>query len=743
MTYFTVSAAYTVMNMLLAAVVYIKSRKNQITRYYLFCVFCLTVFGIGSIVISEPIHPDLKSVLHHAILFVYAIFPFLFIHFTTYFVRRKDIIRSLTASTAIYSVGLFSYAMILLGYIPRPISDTGIITQAGYIFYITWMSIFFSIGIAMLFEVMRQFHRTVKKGNIVFVGSAFLLLILPGPFMDSLFFGVFHFNAESYYYLCTLALIIALYFIFRHKIILNTMYDALKSALGVMNDIFIKTDEHFQIEMIKGQAVSDLLGYEEEELVGKPFGEMIRERDYLAAYRNFVLSQKMHESYFDADVIRKNGETVPMNFSFTPMFDEEELTGFVSVGRDMTDRRKLEEQLRQSQKMESLGTLAGGIAHDFNNLLQIMSLSMFSLKRRPLDETTVIKVVDINTSTIERGKKLIQQILTFARKAEVQFEPVNVNTLIEEVTKLIRETFPRTISINTSLEPSLPPVMADINQLNQVLLNLCVNARDAMGQNGSIMLKSELINGWDVKKTFADAPEDRYVAISVIDTGSGMDEKVRSRIFEPFYTTKELGKGTGLGLAVVYGIVTAHKGFIDVRSAVGVGTTFLLYFPVPKKVNHQGKKVHDGITELHSGWGTILFVEDEKIISQAISTLLESYGYTVMTAFDGFEAVEIFKQARDTISLVVMDVGLPKLNGWEAVEKIKAIQSDVGIIMASGYLDPKTKSAKRVDGDEEYIRKPYNPEELLSVIERVLRKDGSKQEPQFVTLVNDSESKRS
>jgi PAS domain S-box-containing protein len=631
--------------------------------------------------------------------------------------------------------------MILLDYIPKPITETGAITQTGYIFYLTWMSIFFSVGIAMLFEIMRQFRRTVKKANVVFIGSAFLILILPGPFMDSLFFGVFHFTPESYYYLCTLALIIAVYFIFRHKIILNTMYDALKSALDVMNDIFIKTDENFRIELIKGKAVSNLLGYTEEELIGRPFSQVIREHEYLNEYRNFVLSKKMNESYFDAEMLCKNGTIVPMNFSFTPMFDEEELTGFVSVGRDMTEWRKLEDQLRQSQKMESLGTLAGGIAHDFNNLLQIMLLSISNLKRKPVDDTKIAKVIDVSTTTIERGKTLIQQILTFARKADVQFESVNVNTTVEDIIKLLRETFPRTITLNTSLEASLPEVMADANQLHQVMINLFVNARDAVAQNGSILLKTELVNGWDVKKSFPDAQEERYVCISVTDTGCGMNENVRGRIFEPFYTTKEQGKGTGLGLAVVYGIVTAHKGFIDVQTTVGVGTTFLLYLPVPKKSDHHDKKVSNGFTELHSGSGTILLVEDEKIISQAISTLLESYGYKVIAAFDGYEAIEAFERQPDTISLVVMDIGLPKLNGWEAYEKIKSIKSDVKVIMASGYLDPKAKSERRINGSEEFIKKPYNPEELLIAIDRKLRRSERVEDAPTISVANGNDIK--
>jgi len=723
MTYFTVSAAYTAMNLLIAIIVFIKSYKNQITRYYSFCIFCIIFFGVGTFILTKPIAPNLRSVIMHSILFVYAVYPFLFIHFTTYFVRRKEIIRSLPTSMAIYSVALFSYAMILLGYIPMPITREGMVTPTGYIFYLTWMSIFFSVGIAMLFDISRQFRKNVKAANPIFVGSALLLLILPGPFMDSVIFGVFHLNAEWYFYLCTLALILAVYFVFRHKILINTMYDALKSALGVMNDIFIRMDDHFQIEMIRGQAVQNLLGYTEEELMGKSFGMLIDGPEYLDEYRTFVLTKKMHESYFDASVICKNGNKVPMYFSFTPMFDEDELTGFVSIGRDMTDRKKLEEQLRQSQKMESLGTLAGGIAHDFNNLLQIMLLSVSNLKRKPVDDARISKVIEVSTTTIERGKMLIQQILMFARKTDLQFESINLNALIEEVVKLLRETFPRTVSINTTLDYSIPNVMADSNQLNQVLINLCVNARDAMPHNGSILLQTELVTGWDVKKSFPDAREDRYICISAIDTGSGMDEKVRNRIFEPFFTTKEQGKGTGLGLAVVYGIVSTHKGFIDVQSTVGLGTTFLIYLPVTQRLNQQIKKIKAGIAEPHSGSETILLVEDEKIISQAVSVLLDSYGYTVITAFDGIEAIEAFERSRDTISLVIMDIGLPKLSGWEVYEKIKSLRTNVKVIMASGYLDPKTKSEKRLNGSEEFIKKPYDPEELLFAIRKMLDAD--------------------
>jgi len=717
---FMVSVAYTATNLLLATIIYLKSRRNLISQFYFFCVCCLVLLGGISLYLSRPMNALTRDVLEHTVVFLYALFPFFFIHFVTIFLRRNEVAKSRGIVIMIYTAGLFAYSMTLAGFIPKPISPSGVITQNGYLFYVTWMSIFFSIGIAMLFEISTKFREKVKRGNVLFVSFTLLLLVLPGPFTESVFFGVLHMSVEWYFYICTSALIIAVYFIFRHKIISNTMYDALKSALSVMNDILIVMNDLFEIEMIRGMAVSNLLGYDDKDLVGKPMTNLIDQKDYLPEYREYVIRGKMKESYFDADVIAKDGRRIAMNFSFTPVFTDNQVTGFVSVGRDITDRKRLEEELRQAQKMESLGTLAGGIAHDFNNILQIILVNTTSLKRRVPDADKITQVVDINTKAVARGASLVQQVLMFARKTEVQFKSLNLNILVQDIVKMLGETFPKTITFSLSLDMQLPQIIADQNQVHQVLLNLCVNARDAMPNGGHIFIGSEVIMGWNLRKQFSEANEDKYIFLTITDTGQGMPEHVRERIFEPFFTTKEQGKGTGLGLAVVYGIIKAHHGFIDVKSDVGVGTTFHIYFPITPDLVKTAEKPVEAQGELSKGSETILVVEDEEILLQSLTLLLESQGYKVLNAKDGFAAIEVFKANQDAISLVIMDIGLPKLNGWDAFNKMREMNPQIKVIVSSGYLDPQLKSEKSEAKVEDFILKPYDPQDILKSVRKVL-----------------------
>jgi two-component system, cell cycle sensor histidine kinase and response regulator CckA len=720
MLYFPVSIAYTATNFVLATIIFIKAPKNQITRFYYFCNSCLVIIGVSAYVVTQSVDHNLITFIENIAFFLYALFPFFFIHFITFFVRQKDILKSIGVNTAIYIAGLFSYAMLLLGFIPRPITETGIITQSGYIFYITWMSVFFSIGIAMLFEISRGFRQKMWKANVVFITFALLILILPGPFTESVFFGILRINVEFYFYICTFALLIAVYFIFRHKINVNPVSDALKSALEVMNDIFITTNKDFHIEMIRGKAVKEIFGYSEQELIGKSLFEIIGQKEYLEKYQKFVEQKKMKESNFDADIICKNGENIPINFSFTPLYIGEDLDGFVTVGRDMSARRKLEEELRQAQKMESIGTLAGGIAHDFNNILQIIMVNTSSMRRAINDEKKLQQIAEINTNAVKRGSRLVQQILTFARKAEISFEPIDLNQLIQELIKMLSETFPKTTKFSLDLIHEPPHILGDYNQLNQVLMNLCVNARDAILNNGTISIKTEIIQGWEVKKKFSDADSERFICIQVIDTGTGMDEITRRRIFEPFFTTKEPGKGTGLGLSVVYGIVCGHSGFIDVASDLGVGTTFSIYIPVTNIKLKTTDHISTPETEFPRGDETLLIVEDEDVLLQTITALLSAHGYNIISARDGFEAVEVFKKRKEEIDLIILDIGLPKLSGWDALKNMKSESDSVKVIISSGYLDPKLKSDKLGEGVSEYILKPYEPTEILHSIRRVL-----------------------
>lgn len=720
LSYFSVSVAYSVTNFLLSLIIISKTRKYQIAQFYFFLVNCLIAFGALLFVLTKVPDAKLAHTLENISLFLYALFPFFFIHFITLFVRNREILKSKKISYAIYTVGLLSYAVLLMGFIPKPVTIDNTISQSGYIFYVTWMSVLFSIGIALLFDISRDFRQRLWKSDFILGSFIVLLLILPGPFAESIFFGVFKLNTEWYFYLCTFALLLAVYFIFRHKISTNPFYESFKTALNVMNDMFIVTNESFRIEIIRGKIVSAKLGYSERELIGESLHKFIVQKEYLDEYKTFVQRKKLQETNFDADFICKDGKHFPINFSFIPLIVQDELAGFQSLARDMTERKQLEEELRQAQKMESLGTLAGGIAHDFNNILQIMMVNTSSLRRMAANDEKLTQIIDINTSAIKRGSKLVQQILMFARKSEPQFTPLDINTVIDEIIKFLSGAFPKNIRFNIEMDTQLPHILGDTNQLNQVFMNLCVNARDAMNGNGALSFRGTTVMGWELKKRFPAAKADRYISVSVTDTGHGMDEQTRQRIFEPFFTTKEQGKGTGLGLAVVHGIITNHKGFIDVKSDIGLGTTFYVYFPVAVDSQKTLDMPAELLTDLPRGTETILFVEDEKIISQVIASLITAQGYSVITAENGLEAVDTFRKMKDKIDLVLMDVGLPGMSGWDVYREMKKEKNNVKVIISSGYLDPAIKSEKILAGIKEFIQKPYDPNQILRSARKVL-----------------------
>jgi two-component system, cell cycle sensor histidine kinase and response regulator CckA len=252
------------------------------------------------------------------------------------------------------------------------------------------------------------------------------------------------------------------------------------------------------------------------------------------------------------------------------------------LSRALEEGRRLQEQLRQTQKMESIGTLAGGLAHDFSNLLNIIQGYASMIMRHPADPERVIEDVQVIQETVEDGAALAQLLLTIARKPEVKFDLTDINALLRRLTKLLTGTFPNRLMISLELDPGVPKVQVDANQINQALLNLCINARDAMPDGGNLLLRTLTLSGAGLSGRFREIKAERYVCISVADTGLGMTEEIKSHVFEPFFTTKEPGQGTGLGLSVVYGIVSNHNGFIDVTSEPGCGSTFLIYLPVPK-----------------------------------------------------------------------------------------------------------------------------------------------------------------
>jgi CheY-like chemotaxis protein len=285
---------------------------------------------------------------------------------------------------------------------------------------------------------------------------------------------------------------------------------------------------------------------------------------------------------------------------------------------------------------------------------------------------------------------------------------------------MLEQTFPKTIAVKLRLDAQNDVVFADRTQIHQALLNFCVNARDAMPRGGTLSITTETLENAEVRLHFPTADKQHYVCISIEDTGTGMDEVTRSRIFEPFFTTKGKGKGTGLGLAVVYGIVNSHHGHIEVDSVIGRGTTFRVYLPALMMGEGVSTAHHEKAEEIAGGDEIVLVAEDEEMLRELLRVLLEGKGYTVLLAADGEEAVRIYSEYRETVALVVTDLGLPKLGGWEAFQKMRTMNPNVKAIVASGYLEPMLRSEIFDAGVKGFVQKPYRPDELLKRVREVL-----------------------
>jgi two-component system cell cycle sensor histidine kinase/response regulator CckA len=491
-----------------------------------------------------------------------------------------------------------------------------------------------------------------------------------------------------------------------------------RSLFERANDAILIIDPDGTTILEANTRACDLYGYTKDDLVGRNFKELTKEPHRLDDQIRRLLRDQVGQNY-ESIHLTKAGSAREMLVN-SAIVEYAGRQAVLSICRDITDMKKLETQLRQAQKMESVGTLAGGIAHDFNNILSIILGYTSLLKRGRIDQNKTTESLEAITKAAQRGSVLVRQILTFARKTEILFESVGLNDVIRDLGKLLSETFPKTVVFKLSLEENLPSVVADANQMHQVFLNLAVNARDAMPAGGTLTLKTESVGAEMVTSRFSDAPQTDFVHIAVSDTGLGMDETTKSRIFEPFFTTKGQGQGTGLGLAVVYGIVNSHKGFIEVESAPGTGTTFHLYFPVQMRRFEQPLLDDAKIEEAPGGNETILVAEDEKSLLDLVQGLLQSKGYRVIPASDGEEAMELYQEHRGEISLVLTDIGLPRLNGWEVCRRINQMDARTKIVVASGYLDPQAKSELGNSAARDFIHKPYLPDEVLTRIRGVL-----------------------
>jgi signal transduction histidine kinase len=390
---------------------------------------------------------------------------------------------------------------------------------------------------------------------------------------------------------------------------------------------------------------------------------------------------------------------------------------------DRREHRRLAQQVHQLQRFEAIGRLAGGVAHDFNNMIgAIMGWADMGVEEAAPGSPLRQKFQKIR-SQADRAAGLTRQLLAFARRQVLQSRNTNLNELTKEEMNLLKNVIGERIEIQMDLAENLWVAWADPGQIEQVLMNLCLNARDAMASGGRLLIETRNVEiGEEEQRLHAYALPGRYVLLRVFDTGEGMDAETLEHIFEPFFSTKEMGKGTGLGLATVYGIVKQHKGFITVDSVRGQGTTFQVYLPAGRGIAEERHKRLQG--PLKGGHETILVAEDNEGLREAAKEILESLGYQVILASDGGAAVRIFEQEHESINLVLLDVVMPFLNGPDAYTQMCAIRTDIPVIFTTGYATEMALMAARSNGTSILLQKPYGSAHLAQKLREVLDKKG-------------------
>jgi len=465
-----------------------------------------------------------------------------------------------------------------------------------------------------------------------------------------------------------------------------------------------------------------LKGYATEEIIGQHFSRFYPAEEVASDMPQMELNIAASKGQYEEEGwrIRKNGSRFLANIVIAALRDENKaLYGFSVLTRDVTDSKQLEDQLRQSQKMEAIGQLAGGVAHDFNNLLTTILLNtQLGLARLKPEEPLHRRLKEIEKSS-ERAASLTRQLLAFSRRQTLERKSINLDVTIADIMKMVRRIIGEDIEVSVQTSTNLPTVFADPTQVEQVVMNLALNARDAMPDGGKLVISTQRTTlKEEYLRTHAYARPGEYVLVTVTDTGTGIDAETSRRIFEPFFTTKEIGSGTGLGLAMVYGIVKQHNGLIEVKGEVGVGTTFEIFLPVEDMPVAPETEV--ATSSIKGGTETILIVEDENELRELAGDVLENLGYKVLLAQDGVEGVERFASYKGKIDLVILDVVMPRMGGREACERIRAISPAVSVMFMTGYSAEMAHTRFIEDTRSALLQKPYSVEALGTKVRDVL-----------------------
>lgn len=519
----------------------------------------------------------------------------------------------------------------------------------------------------------------------------------------------------------------------------------LQAVLDAASEFSIIATDRDGLITIFNRGAEKMLGYSADEMVGRRTSLVLHSAAEIDA-RGKELSSELgrnvsgfgvfveHTCDMGADqhewtYLCKDGRQLLVSLTVTPVRDERgAITGFLGIAEDITGKRQAEEEkekmaqsLLHAQKIDSIGRLAGGIAHDFNNLLTpILGYGELLRSAWSGDENGLTRVEGI-LEAAGKARDLTRQLLAFGRKQVMEMGVIDLNRTIEKFSLMLERTIRENIGISLRLAPDAVHILADTSQIEQILMNLAVNARDAMPDGGTLLIETAHLAIREPAVGHPDLPPGSYIVLSVSDTGTGIDEEIRTRIFEPFFTTKQLGKGTGLGLATVFGIVKQHGGSISIYSEPGCGSTFRIYLPCAEEEPVSDVDGHDDLLRTTArGSATILLVEDNQLVREMTADLLTECGYDVLAAEGAMQGLELLREHGRHVDLLLSDVIMPRMNGPMLFEELKAIQPDLKVLYMSGYSENVIVNSDIASPGASYIQKPFTAQLLLDKIEQII-----------------------
>lgn len=567
---------YSAVCLVIAIILNWKLPKNFTYHFYFVCVLFLIMFGGIGHALSYPLSEDLYDFLEKVIIFLYSLFPFFFLHFIIVYVGSSKLLRSKFVIVAIYFTGIFSYSLMLLGFIPQPALVTIGLSSTGHVFFITWMSIMFALGIAKLYALIGGYHNRNFKSRFLFVGFIVLFLALPGPFTETLLDGLFGQNIEWYFFSSFFGLGVAVYFIFRHKVT-NTLYDSLKSTFSIMDDILIRVDNKYRIEMIRG-AITPLLGYNEKELIGKPMSFLVENYDStLDRQKDDKLDNYEEGSLFYFYAKSKEGKLVPMNFTFAPIMDDQIITGYIGIGRDFTERKQIETELIQAKKdAENSNRLKteflAQMSHEIRTPLNIVVNYSHMLSDEFIDSESE-SVASAISAINKASDRIVRTVDLVLNMSEIQLgiyksDPKEFdlfNGILQKLFQIYKQKAEeKKLEFSFVNEISNTIIIADEYSVEEIFSNILDNAVK-FTETGEIHTK------------ISEIKPDK-IQVEIKDTGIGINKEYQKTLFEPF--TQELRgysrkyEGNGLGLSVVKKFCDLNEAKIEVESEKEKGSTF-------------------------------------------------------------------------------------------------------------------------------------------------------------------------